>query len=75
MIVKVPVYVEIEGAVHDPPLVIEFLQLVVQNKILSGKPEKKLVLVPREWKAFKGLVENKNCFTLISRNKAIDNFR
>ena len=75
MIVKVPIYVEIEGPVHSPSLVTEALQLFLQNKLLSGRPEKSINLTFREKRAFKDVGIENTSFTLISREAVLDRFR
>lgn len=75
MFVKVPIYVDVKGSIQDPSIILFCLRQMLEEKLLSGKPEKRLSIPSHVREALKESGENPKSFTLISHEKVLDKLR
>ena len=75
MFIKVPVYVDYRGSIHDPALLHDVCAVLVEKLVLSGKPEKKLIISPRQRRMLKEQGIDPGKLLLVSRSHVIDGLR
>lgn len=75
MFVKVPIYVDVKGSVQDPSMILEALRVILEDKLISGKPKKRLPCPKHIREVLLESGENPESFTLIPREKILEGLR
>lgn len=75
MYVKVPIYVDVKGSIQDPSIILETLRYMLEEKFLSGKPEKRIPIPKHIREALKEVGEKPKSFTMIPRSKVLNGLR
>lgn len=75
MFIKIPIYIDVRGPVQDPSLIRDAVRILLEKKLLSGKPEKKFNFPIRNVRDFKDAGIDVDRIFLISTDMVLSGLR